>query len=242
MDIKNKIAVVTGGSSGIGKEISLALAREGCKVIFTYNSNEKGANETLKGIGKNGFKFKVDMHDEAAVGKLFDFAKEKFGKIDVLVNNAGQNRPRDLFDTKVWKEIFQVNLFSVVLSSGRAVELMKDGGKILNISSIYGNGKVSDKGLPAYGASKAAINHFTQALAKNLAPKILVNAIAPGYVKTPLWRNTTEEDFKESGKDQLIERMIMPEEIAQMAVSVIKNDAMTGEVVIVDGGISLKTV
>src|SRR3989338_807989 len=195
MDLKNKIAVVTGGSSGIGKEISLALAREGCKVIFTYNSNEKGANETLKGIGKNGFKFKVDMHDEAAVGKLFDFAKEKFGKIDVLVNNAGQNRPRDLFDTKVWKEIFQVNLFSVVLSSGRAVELMKDGGKILNISSIYGNGKVSDNGLPAYGASKAAINHFTQALAKNLAPKILVNAIAPGYVKTPLWQDTSEAEF-----------------------------------------------
>lgn len=242
MDLANKIAVVTGGSSGIGKAITIALAQEGCKVIFTYNSNEKGADETLKIVGKDGFKVKVDLHNENEVGKLFDFVKKEFGRLDILVNNAGQNRPRDLFDTKVWKEIFQVNLFSAVLSAGQAARLMKNGGKILNISSIYGDGKACNKDLSAYGASKAAINHFTQQLAKNLAPKILVNAIAPGYVKTPLWVNTTEEEFEESGKEQLIERMILPEEIAQMAVAVIKNDAMTGEVVVVDGGVSLKTI
>lgn len=242
MNLKDKIALVTGGSSGIGKAISIALAKEGCTVIFTYNSNEKGANETLSEIGKNSSKFRVDMHDEKDIKALFDFIKEKFGRLDILVNNAGINRPRDLFDTEVWKEIFQVNLFSVVYSTGRAVELMKDGGKILNTSSIYGFGKACWKGLPAYGASKAAISHFTQVMAKNLAPKILVNAIAPGYVKTPLWEDTTEEDFEKSGKEQLIERMIMPEEIAEMAIAILKNDAMTGEIVIVDGGISLKTV
>ncbi|OGM01884.1 hypothetical protein A2115_00340 [Candidatus Woesebacteria bacterium GWA1_41_8] len=242
MDLKNKIAVVTGGSSGIGKAISIALAKEGCNVIFTYNSNEKGGDDTLKEVGKKGQKFKVDLHSEEDMKAVFDFVKEKFGKLDILVNNAGINRPRDLYETKVWKEIFQVNLFSTVFCTGKAVELMKDRGKILNISSVYAEGKACWKELPAYGASKAAVSHFTQVMAKNLAPKILINALAPGYVKTPLWKNTTEEQFQESGKEQLIERMILPEEIAQIALAVIKNDAMTGEIVVVDGGISLKTI
>ncbi len=242
MELKNKIAIVTGGSSGIGQEVAIALAKEGCRVIFTYNANETGANKTLRLLGERGTKFKVNLQFEEEIEKFFDFIQSKFGEIDILVNSAGVNRPRDLFDTKVWKEVFQVNLFALVFCTGRAVDQMKNGGRILNISSIYSDGKACWKGLPAYGASKAAVNHFTQTLAKNLAPKILVNAIAPGYVKTPLWKDTSEEDFDRSGKEQLIDRMIMPEEIAQMAVAVIKNDAMTGEVVTVDGGLSLKTV
>ncbi len=242
MDLKNKITVVTGGSSGMGQAISVALAKEGSKVIFTYNSNEKGADETLKMTGKNGEKFKVDFHNEDDMQKLFDFVGQKFGKIDILVNNAGINRPRGLFKTEDWREIFQVDLFSIVFCTGKAVDLMKDGGKILNITSIYGEGKACFKGIAPYGAAKAALNHYTQMLSKNLAPKILVNAIAPGYVRTPLWKDTSEEDFIEAGKEQLIERMIKPEEIAQMAVAVIKNDAMTGEIVVVDGGLSLKTI
>jgi 3-oxoacyl-[acyl-carrier protein] reductase len=241
-DLEHKVAVITGGSSGMGKAISIELVKEGCTVIFTYNSNKKGADDTLEKIGKQNFNFKVDLHDEKDLEKLFSFVKEKFGKLDILVNNAGINRPRDLFDLKVWKEVFQVNLFAAVYASDKARELMINGGKILNISSIFAEGKACWKGLPAYGASKAALSHFTQTLAKNLAPTISVNAIEPGYVKTPLWIDTTEEDFEASGREQLIERMILPEEIAKMAVAILKNDAMTGEVVVVDGGLSLKTV
>lgn len=242
MDLKNKIAVVTGGSSGIGKAIAIALSQVGCHVVFTYNSNERGAEDTLKKLGSNGTKFKVEMHNEQEIKGLFLNIKEKHGKIDILVNNAGINRPRGLFDPEDWREIFQVDLFSLVLCTGLAVELMKEGGRILNISSIYAEGKACFKGIAPYGAAKAALNHYTQVLAKNLAPNILVNAIAPGYVKTPLWGNKTEEEFNESGKEQLIERMINPKEIAEMVVAVVKNDAMTGEIVVVDGGISLKTV
>ncbi|HTK03806.1 MAG TPA: SDR family oxidoreductase [Alphaproteobacteria bacterium] len=191
---------------------------------------------------ETAIKFKADMRNEEDLENLFKFVKEKFGKLDILVNNAGANQPRDLFDSKVWKEIFQINLFSTVFCSGKAIELMKDGGKILNISSIYGDGKACWTGLPAYGAAKAAVNHFTQTMAKNFAPKILVNAIAPGYVRTPLWGDKTEKEFEDAGNEQLIERMMKPEEIADIAVAVIKNDAMTGEIVVVDGGISLKTV
>lgn len=245
MNIKNKVALVTGGSSGIGNAIVLALAQEGCHVVFTYNSKEKEAEETLAKIRRNGVKglaVKVDMHSEDEVQKLFGNFMSEFDQLDILVNNAGINRPRGLYNTGDWKEVFQVDLFSAVACTGKAVELMKDGGKILNITSIYGDGKACAKGLAPYGAAKAALNHFTQTLAKNLAPKILVNALAPGYVQTPLWKNTTEEEFEESGKEQLIERMIQPEEIASMAVAIIKNDAMTGEIVVADGGISLKTV
>lgn len=242
MKLNGKIALVTGGSSGIGRSISQLLAKEGCNVIFTYNSNEKGATGTLKELGNTSDKFKVDLKNEHEISSLFEFINNKHGRLDILVNNAGINRPRDIFDTNVWKGVFQVNLFSAVYCIGKAVELMKDGGRILNISSIYGEGKACWKGLPAYGASKAAINHLTQTMAKILAPKILINAIAPGYVKTPLWKDTTEEDFEKSGHEQLIDRMIMPEEIADIAVAVIKNDAMTGEIVAVDGGISLKTI
>jgi 3-oxoacyl-[acyl-carrier protein] reductase len=242
MDLKDKIVVVTGGSSGIGQAISVALSNEGCFVIFTYNSNETGADKTLKQLNKSSEKFKVDLHREQEMQKFFDHVARKYKRVDILVNSAGINRPRGLFKTEDWREVFQVDLFSVVFCTGKTVELMNNKGKILNITSIYGEGKAAFKGIAPYGAAKAALNHYTQILAKNLAPGILVNAVAPGYVKTSLWKDTTEEDFISAGKEQLIERMIDPSEIAQMAVAIIKNDAMTGEIVVVDGGLSLKTV
>lgn len=240
MILKDKIVLITGGSSGIGRAMVAAFAKEGSKVVFTYNTKAKEAEDVAK--ENSALAVKVDLHSEKDMENLFTGIQEKFGILDVLINNAGINRPRGLFDPNDWREIFQVNLFSVVFCTGKAVELMKNGGKILNTSSIYAEGKACYKGIAPYGASKAAISHYTQMLAKNLAPNILVNAIAPGYVKTPLWKNTSEEEFEESGKEQLIERMILPEEIAEMALAIVKSDAMTGEVVVVDGGISLKTV
>ncbi len=245
MNLKNKKAVVTGGSSGIGEAIVRQLGNEGCRIIFTYNSKGEEAKKIEKELSVAGVEImavKVDMHSESEMDDLFEIVKNKFSTLDILVNNAGINNPRDLFDTAVWREIFQVNLFSAVYCSGRATAVMKNGGRILNTSSIYAEGKACWKGLAAYGASKAALSHFTQTLAKNLAPHILVNAIAPGYVRTPLWGKISEKEFVASGREQLIERMIVPEEIASMAISILKNDAVTGEVVVVDGGISLKSV
>ncbi len=235
MQLNDKIALVTGGSSGIGKAIARSLIDQGCTVIATYNTQEPKEND------KNFIFIKADFHKPGDVDQLFKEINSKFDHLDILVNNAGINRPRDLYATTVWQEIFQVNLFAAVQCVGKAVELMTTG-KILNITSYYGDGKACWKGLPAYGASKAALNHFTQVMAKNLAPNILINAIAPGYVQTPLWKDTTEAQFVENGKEQLINRMIQPEEIADMAIAILKNDAMTGEIVTVDGGISLKTI
>lgn len=245
MTLKNKIALVTGGSSGIGKALIFNLAKEGCNIIFTYNKKKAAADEIAKELKKLGVKvlqIKVDLSSENDINTLFEIIKNKFTRLDILVNNAGINRPRDLFDTKVWKEVFQINLFSAIYITGKAFGLMKDGGKILNVSSVVADGKACWTDLAPYGASKAALSHFTQTLAKTLAPKILVNAIEPGYVKTPLWINTSEEEFIESGKDQLIERMILPDEIAEIAVTIIKSDVITGSRIVVDGGISLKTI
>jgi NAD(P)-dependent dehydrogenase (short-subunit alcohol dehydrogenase family) len=240
--MKNKVVVITGASSGIGQAIAITLAKQGCQVIFSYNSNEVGADDTLSKIGKNGYKVKADLRNENEIEKLFTFVNEKFGKLDILINNAGVNTGGDLYDIKVWQDVFQLNLFASVSCTGKAVELMKDGGSILNVSSIYGEGKTAWKGLPAYAASKAALNNFTQVMAKNLAPKILVNAIAPGYVLTPIWGKRTKENLESNAQEQLIERFIQSSEIAEMALAILKSKVMTGEVVVIDGGLSLKTV
>lgn len=242
MNLKNKIALVTGGSSGMGEAIAKKLDESECRVIITYQKNENGAEDVLSSFQNEGAKFKLDLRKDTDILELFAFIKDKFGKLDILVNNAGANRPRELMAMSTWREIFQINLFGLVMCTDEAVKLMSEGGKILNISSIYGDGPACWKGLTAYGAAKASVNHFTQTMAKNLAPKILINALAPGYVKTPLWKDTTEEEFVKSGEEQLIERMILPDEIAQMAIAIIENDAMTGSIVRVDGGVSLKTV
>ncbi len=243
MDLKNKVALVTGGSSGIGQAICIALAQEGCKVIFTYNSNEEGANETLKKVGENGQKFKVDVRNETDINNVFKFIKNKYENIDILVNSAGIEVPGDdKLDISVWRETFEVDLFSVVLITKYAADLISEGGRILNISSGYGEENSGSVWCFAYSAAKAGLNSFSRTLAKKLAPKINVNALSPGYVDTPMWKVTTDDQKKELGKDQLIGRFIKSEEIADMALATIKNDAMTGEVVVLDGGLSLKTV
>jgi len=245
MILKDKVALVTGGSAGIGKAIVIALAEEGCNVIFTYNTNKKASKKLLDKIhalGVSGLCIKAEMRSQADIMNLFSNIEHEYKKIDILINNVGINRPFDLFNSNTWRDIFEVNLFSVIACTEKAIKLMGKNGRILNISSVYADGKACWQGIPAYGASKAAINHFTQTLAKNMAPDILVNAIAPGYVKTPLWVDATKELFTQKGNEQLIERMINPNEIADIAIAVIKNDAMTGEIVVVDGGLRLKTV
>lgn len=243
MDLKNKIAIVTGGSSGMGQAISIALAKEGCKVIFTYNSGEKRADKTIKMAGANCQKFQVDLNNIQQVNDLFDFVRSEFGKMDILVNNAGiEVFSDDQLELNAWQKTFETDLFWAVRCSALARDLMTTGGKILNISSEYGDEWMGYKDSIPYSAAKAALNNFTRTLAKKLAPKIYVNAISPGYVNTPMWKVTSGDQKKVLGKDQLIERFIEPDEIAQMAVAILINDAMTGEVVVVDGGLSLKTV
>lgn len=241
MDLKGKIAVITGGSSGIGKAICLALTKEGCQVIFTYNINEKGANETLKQLGKYGYKFKVDLQSEDDIKKLFEFVKEKFGVLDILINNAGN--PAEYVPFKTAKaddllRLLQVNTVSMMISSKMAVEMMGNGGKIINTSSIkgweYGGGSVG------YAVSKAGVNSFTRTFAKMVAPKILVNAVAPGYTKTRVYDNQPEEKINAWLDGTYLKKWIAMDDLVNTYLFLLKNDSMTGQIIYVDGGFTLK--
>lgn len=243
MNLKDKVVIVTGASSGIGQAIAIAFADKGAKVVFTYNSNKKGADQTLKKLSPDAVAVKMDMQSESDINNLFKTVKSKFGHLDVLINNAGGNKAKDLYGIKGWRDTLDTNLLAQVLCTQKGIEMMKtSGGKIINISSIYGEGKAASRNMPAYSAAKAALNNFTQTTAKLVAPKILVNAIAPGYVFTPSWGRISEKYFKDSANEQLIEKFVEASDIAQMTVAVAENDGMTGEIVVVDGGISLKTV
>ena len=234
MLLKGKIALVTGGSSGIGQSIATALASAGCQVIITYNTHQTNNPQFTE--------FKVDLHSETDIKNLFTSIQKQFGKLDILVNSAGVNNGDDPFNLDDWQDIFQVDLFAVVSCVGKAIKLMPGGGKVLNISSVWAEDKAAWAGRAAYCAAKAGVNNFTRTMAKQLAPKILVNAIAPGYTITPIWDKEPKEITDESPKELLIQRFIQPEEIASMALELIKNDAITGEVVVIDGGLSLKSI
>lgn len=173
---------------------------------------------------------------------MFTKISNKFQSLDILVNNAGvfanSDNPNDL---KVFDKMFRFDLLGPIRITEQFLKLCKVG-KIVNVSSIHGRlGHGSPSGI-AFSALKASLESYTKNLARSLAPKILVNGIAPGRTLTPLWGNLSDKEEKELGEGQLINRFIKPEEIASGIVFLIKNDAVCGEILTVDGGMSLKTL
>lgn len=243
----SKVAVVTGASKGIGAAIAVALAEEGYDVVINYKSDEKSANEVAKKVAATGQKVLVvqaDISSEESVEQMFNEIKKQFSNIDVLVNNAGIFDEKDGPDNlDAFKRIIEVNLLALVNVTNHARRLMKKG-KIVNISSIHGRLGHGHVGAIAYSALKAALESYTKNLAKALAPDILVNAIAPGRTATPMWGYSEMEEKrkKELGDGQAIERWIKPEEIADGVIFLVKNDAVCGEILTIDGGISLRTL
>lgn len=234
MILDGKVALVTGASSGIGKAIAEMLMEARVKIIGTYN---RGRIDS-----KKIFPVHMDLKSEKSIVHGFQKIADQYHSIDILINSAGINTGGGIFDLRVWRDVFEVDLFGLVSVTEKGVKLMNNGGKIINISSVYSDGKASWKGVPAYAAAKAAVSNFTQTLAKNLAPKILVNAVAPGYVDTPIWGKYSAEVKEASKKESLIERFVTPEEVASVVIELARSDAMTGEIIVVDGGLSLKTI
>ncbi|OGD33794.1 hypothetical protein A2988_05005 [Candidatus Azambacteria bacterium RIFCSPLOWO2_01_FULL_46_25] len=247
MELKNKVVLITGSSSGIGKATALRFAKEGCKLVINYHKNRKGGEETLKGIRKIGSEailVKADISKPKEIEKLFKIAFKKFRRIDILINNAaltGDTR-REFLDTPPKKilEVINTDLISVMICSQHAVKIMrKRGGKILNTSSIRGIDYAGSTGSMVYAAAKAGVNSFTKTLAKKVAPTILVNAIAPGHVKTRAYDGRKPADIKNLINKTYLKRFITPEEIADAFVFLAKNDAITGQVITVDAGRTL---
>ena len=244
MRLKGKVAIVTGGSRGIGRAICLRLAQEGCDVVVNYVRNRARASEVVKeirAIGRQAFAVRADVSKLVQAEKLVKATLEKFGRVDVLVNNAGvysEHLLTDL-DEQEWDRIVEVNLKSMYNCCKSAVLNMinRKSGSIVNVSSI--NGKQGFPGDTHYSASKAAVIGFTMSLAKELAKhNIRVNAVAPGEILTDM----TKDDIAKSGNEYLkqipLGRFGKPEEVAAVVAFLVSDDAsyITGETINVNGG------
>src|SRR3990167_662024 len=244
MRLKNKIALITGSSKGIGKATALLFAKEGAKIVVNYFSSEKEASavvDEIKKIGSDAIAIKCDVSKETDVKKMVQKIIDKFGKIDILVNNAGIVFDVPFFDRSVeqWKKTLDVNLLGTFLCSKYVSQQMlkTNGGKIINISSTNGINSFSPAAMD-YDSSKAGIIILTRDLAKELAPKIQVNSIAPGWVDTEMNKDLPKDFVEEETAKIYLKRFAKPEEIAKAILFLASDEAsyITGSILKVDGG------
>lgn len=235
-----KTAIVTGAGAGIGKGIAHALAQEGYNVVVVDLSDEnaKQVADELSLLGIKSLAVKCDVSSAKDVERLFAQTVKEFGKVNVLINNAGIYPfvPFEKMQEEDWDKVINVNLKSIFLTCKEALKTMPEGGRIINISSIASI--IGFSGLTHYCASKGAINGMIRSLALELAPKnITVNAVAPGAIKTP-GAQSSEEIEKQTVSKIPIKRMGQPEDIANAVVFLAseKSSYITGQVIVVDGG------
>ena len=242
--LQNKIAVVTGGTRGIGYAIVQKFLQNGAKVVL-FGSREETVVKAVASLKEENPDWDVSgawpkLTDAAAMADEIAKIKEKYGRIDILVNNAGISHIGLLEDMTIdeWNRIIGVNLTSVFSASKLALPHMihQKSGKILNISSIWGNVGASCE--VAYSACKGGINSFTRALAKELAPSsIQVNAIACGVIDTEMNACFSAEERAQLAEEIPAGRFGAPEEVASLAVQITTgNDYLTGQIITLDGG------
>lgn len=247
MELKGKIALVTGASRGIGREIALKLSKEGSDIAFFYSNNEEKAKSVVRELEGNGVKargLKVDVSKESQVTDAVEKIEKEFGAIDILVNNAGITRDNLLIrmSEKDWIDVMDINLKGTFLTTKAVARKMmkKRYGKIINISSIVGVG--GNVGQGNYSASKAGIIGFTKSMAQELASRgIRVNAVAPGFIETDMTDILKEEVKTEMLKKIPLKHLGKPEDIANLVVFLAssKADYITGQVININGGMRM---
>lgn len=245
--LKNKVALVTGASRGIGKAIALALAENGAAVAVNYSSSEASAVEVAELIRKNGGKaeiFKARVNVEAEVEEMFSAVEKSLGPVDILVNNAGITKDNLLMrmKTEEWDSVIDVNLKGAFLCTRRAVKgMMKNRyGKIINISSVVGF--AGNAGQFNYSATKAGIIGMTKSAALECASRgIRVNAVAPGFIETDMTASLSD-DVKAAYMEKIpLKSLGKPEDIANAVVYLASplSDYMTGQTLHLNGGMYL---
>jgi 3-oxoacyl-[acyl-carrier protein] reductase len=246
-------ALVTGAASGIGRSAVLALARAGFDVGINYSSSDAAAAATATAAGKLGAKtllLKCDVSDEAGVRAMLANVEAEFGRLDVLVNNAGTTaswKPKDLESLSLdeWDRVFAVNVRGLFQVTRAAVPLLKKSkGCIVNTASIVGL-RPGPQPLP-YAASKAAVVNLTKTLAWNLGPEIRVNAVAPGWMEGDWMKRMLKDKYDDlmgkRAKATPLKRVVTADDVAETIMSLIEgNRFVTGEIIVIDGGFTAST-
>ncbi len=247
MKLENKVALITGGSRGIGRSICLALAKEGANIITCYANGADAANETVRlceELGVKAMAVKTDVSNYEEVSALVAKTKEEFGRIDILVNNAGITK--DNLILKMTEEDFtkviDTNLKGAFLFTKDVSKIMlkQRAGRIINISSVVG--VRGNAGQVNYSASKAGLIGMTKSTAKELASRgITVNAIAPGFIETDMTGKLSESVVEEMLKTIPMKTMGTGDDIANLVCFLASNEAryITGQVICVDGGMAM---
>jgi len=240
MDLKDKVALVTGASRGIGRAIAVALAERGCNVAINYARDDDGAKKTeemCRAYGVETIILKADVSNREEVREMVEKIVQKFGRIDILINNAGilgkAMNPMDVSDEE-WDRVLGVNLKGAFIVTQEVLRYMKKG-KIVNIASMAGKSGITIG--PHYAASKGGLIALTFNLAAHLAPNILVNAVAPGPVATDMLNEVSEEMREKVRKLSLTGEIANPRDIAHAVIFLLENDHVTGEVLDVNEGL-----
>ena len=250
MELAGKAAVVTGGGTGVGRSTALELAKRGCSVLINYSRSKDDAEKTaadVSALGVKGLAVKADVADDVACRQMIDVAVNEFGRLDVLVNNAGttsfiKHDDLEAVHLEDWMRILSVNLIGAFQCSraARAALQASGNGEIVNVSSVAGVAGTGSS-IP-YCASKAALNNMTVTLARVFAPTVRVNAVAPGFISTRWLQNGLgeagyQEKLQQVRETSILGQVLTPEDVAATILGIVTgSDLLTGQVVVLDGG------
>src|SRR2546430_10933588 len=249
MDLAGRVAIVTGGGTGIGRATSMRLARAGAKAVVINYSRSAGeaeaAAEEVRVLGSEAIPHRADIADESMVKAMVASTVERWGRLDVLVNNAGTTRfiphpDLDALTDEVWNEILGVNLKGTFFCCRAAAsELKKSGGAIVNVASIAAHR--ASRSTIAYSVSKAGVVQLTRPLALALAPEVRVNSVSPGLVSSRWFSKSFGDEAAAAQADSFaattpLQSITTPDHVAQAVMGFIENDIVTGQDLVVDGG------
>lgn len=249
MELTGRVAIVTGGGTGIGRAVCMRLARAGARaVVVNYSRSAQDAEATvseLKTLGTDAVAHQADVAGEPAVKRMVAETVERFGGLDVLVNNAGTthfipHQDLDALTDSVWDEIISVNLKGTFYCCRAAApELKKKSGAIVNVASIAAH-RASGSSI-AYAVSKAGIVQLTRGLALSLAPEVRVNSVSPGLVSTRWFRSRFGDEPAEAQEESFasttpLRRIATADDVAQAVIGLLTSDLVTGQDLVVDGG------